>query len=97
MRACIVLERPDLIRDLVRRHDARDWTARGTALAELDRMEPRFSQWLPGREIPERHWLCRLAKKYWFNDFGAYANAPHDIEGKSRQLEAQLHAKSPSR
>jgi hypothetical protein len=36
-------------------------------------MTPRPSQYLPGAEIPEEQWLYRLAKRYWFNDFGAYA------------------------
>ncbi|HWI56290.1 MAG TPA: radical SAM protein, partial [Bacillota bacterium] len=90
MRGCIVLERPDLIRELVRKHSARDSTARGTALAELDQKEPRFSQWLPGLEIRERHWMYRLAKKYWFNDFGAYRNARHDVEGRARELKMKL-------
>jgi hypothetical protein len=38
-------------------------------------MTPRSSQDLPGQEIPERHWAYRLAKRYWFNDFGTYAAA----------------------
>lgn len=75
-RGCIVLERPDLVKALVLKHGARDTTSRGTALAELDAMQPRPSQHLPGREIPESHWMYRLAKKYWFNDFGAYATPP---------------------
>jgi len=95
LRGCIVLERPDLIRELVLRHGARDSTARGAALAELGPMEPRFSQWLPGREIPEKHWFYRLAKKHWFNDFGAYSQARHDVEGKTRELEARLGKGAP--
>ena len=71
-RGCVVLERPDLVRDLVKKHGAKDTTVRGTALAELEAMKPRFSQWLPGEEVPEKHWMYRLAKRYWFNDFGAY-------------------------
>ena len=71
-RGCVVLERPDLVREIVLKHGARDTTARGTALAELEAMTPRSSQWLPGEEIPEKHWMYRLAKKYWFGDFGAY-------------------------
>lgn len=73
-RGCVVLERPDLVRDLVEKHGAKDTTVRGTALKELEAMEPRFSQWLPGEEVPEKHWMYRLAKRYWFNDFGAYQN-----------------------
>ncbi|HXG46474.1 MAG TPA: radical SAM protein [Methylomirabilota bacterium] len=71
-RGCVVLERPDLVKALVVKHGARDTTVRGTALAELEAMTPRFSQWLPGREVPEKHWLYRLAKRHWFADFGAY-------------------------
>ena len=44
---------------------------RGTAMAVLDAMTPRFSQWLPGQETPEQHWMYRWAKNYGFNDFGA--------------------------
>lgn len=71
-RGCVVLERPDLVKELVIKHGARDTTQRKTALAELEAMQPRSSQWLPGDEVPEKHWMYRLAKKYWFSDFGAY-------------------------
>ena len=71
-RGCIVLERPDLVRELVLRHGARDTTQRGTALAEIERLEPRNSQHNPGMEIPEDHWVYRFAKKHWFFGFGAY-------------------------
>ena len=86
-RGCVVLERPDLVKELVLKHGARDTTMRGTALAELEAMEPRFSQWLPGAEIPEQHWMYRWAKKYWFNDFGAYARTGHDAESRARALQ----------
>jgi MoaA/NifB/PqqE/SkfB family radical SAM enzyme len=89
-RGCVVLERPDLVKELVIKHGARDTTQRGTAMAELDAMKPRFSQWLPGEEQPERHWMYRLAKKYWFSDFNAYRNVAHDAEGKARELRAQI-------
>lgn len=89
-RGCVVLERPDLVKEIVIKHNARDTTQRGTAMAELDAMTPRFSQWLPGEEQPERHWMYRLAKKYWFSDFNAYRNVAHDAEGKARALRSQL-------
>jgi MoaA/NifB/PqqE/SkfB family radical SAM enzyme len=76
-RGCIVLERPDLLAELVERHAARDATARGTALAELKRMTVRTSQYNPEHEVPERNWLYRLAKRYWFNDFGVYSGHDH--------------------
>jgi MoaA/NifB/PqqE/SkfB family radical SAM enzyme len=71
-RGCVVLERPDLVKQLVLKHAAADTTSRGTALAELDRMTPRTSQHNPGNEVPEEHWAYRLAKKHWFFGFGAY-------------------------
>lgn len=89
-RGCVILERPDLVKELVHKHGARDTTLRGTALAELDAITPRFSQWLPGEEIPERHWLYRLAKKHWFNDFGAYRHVAHDGADQARRLRRQL-------
>ncbi|MEI6034560.1 MAG: radical SAM/SPASM domain-containing protein [Verrucomicrobiae bacterium] len=71
-RGCIILERPDVVRGLAIKHGARDTTLRGTALAELEAMSPQPSHWVPGQEVPERQWMYRLAKKYWFNSFGAY-------------------------
>lgn len=71
-RGCIVLERPDLVKALAKKHGAEDTTIRQTAVAELDSMVPRTSQHRPGEEIPEKHWMYRLAKKYFFNDFGVY-------------------------
>jgi MoaA/NifB/PqqE/SkfB family radical SAM enzyme len=93
-RGCVIIERPDLVKELVRRHGARDTTLRGTALAELDAMTPRFSQWLPGEEIPEQHWMYRMAKKYWFSDFGAYRNVRHDAADRARQLRSHLDSRT---
>ena len=76
-RGCIVLERPDLLKELVLRHGAKDSTARETALAELDGMSVRPSQYSPGNEIPEKNWFYRFAKKHWFSDFGVYAGQDH--------------------
>ena len=67
-----MLERPDLVRELVLKHGARDTTQRGTAMAEIEAMTPRHSQHNPGHEIPEEHWAYRFAKKHWFFGFGAY-------------------------
>ena len=73
-RGCIILERPDLLKDLAERHGAKDTTIRGEAVQELDEMEIRPSQYNPGNEIRERNLVYRLAKKFWFNDYGAYTN-----------------------
>lgn len=71
-RGCIVLERPDLLKELAMRHGSRDTTDRKEMMAELDSMRPLNSQHNPGNEIPEDHWLYRFAKKHWFFGFGAY-------------------------
>jgi MoaA/NifB/PqqE/SkfB family radical SAM enzyme len=76
-RGCIVLERPDLLRQLVEKHGARDATVRGTAAAELEAMTVRTSQYNPEQAVPEKSWLYRLAKRFWFNDFGVYDGHDH--------------------
>jgi MoaA/NifB/PqqE/SkfB family radical SAM enzyme len=73
-RGCIVLERPDVLKALITKHSARDTTARQAAMAELEAMHQRGSQFDPGHEIPERSFVYRFVKKHFFNDFGAYAN-----------------------
>jgi MoaA/NifB/PqqE/SkfB family radical SAM enzyme len=89
-RGCIVLERPDLLKQLVEKHAARDSTARGTALAELDAMTVRTSQFNPGSEIPEKNWMYRLAKRYWFNDFGVYRGRDHGKASAPAMLQGKL-------
>jgi len=76
-RGCIVLERPDLLNQLVDRHEAKDSTARQTARSELQSMVPRTSQYHPGNEVPEKNWYYRMAKKFLFNDFGVYDGHDH--------------------
>jgi MoaA/NifB/PqqE/SkfB family radical SAM enzyme len=71
-RGCIVLERPDLLKELGERHGAYDTSHRKTMMAELDAMGELNSQHNPGNEIPEDHWMYRFAKKHWFFGFGAY-------------------------
>ncbi len=72
-RGCIVLERPDLLKEIVERHGATDTTIRNTATGELDGLQSRPSQYNPGNEIPEENWIYRFAKKHWFFGFGAYS------------------------
>jgi MoaA/NifB/PqqE/SkfB family radical SAM enzyme len=73
-RGCIVLERPDLVKSLVEKHNAPDTTIRQTALAEVSAMTSRTSQWREEEEIPEGHWMYSLAKRFFYNDFGVYKN-----------------------
>ena len=53
-RGCIVLERPDLLKQLVEKHGARDATVRGTALAELEAMEARTRNTIPAGDSGEK-------------------------------------------
>jgi MoaA/NifB/PqqE/SkfB family radical SAM enzyme len=78
-RGCIVLERPDLLRGLIEKHHADDGTARQTALAELEGMQVRPSQYNPADSIPEKSWAYRIAKRHFFNDFGAYTGHDHSL------------------
>lgn len=76
-RGCIVLERPDLLKQLVEKHAAADGTARRTALSELAAMQVRPSQYNPAEAIPEKSWAYRLAKRWFFNSFGVYDGRDH--------------------
>jgi len=72
-RGCIILERPDILREFADRHHAKDTTARHQAYEELDALKSNPSQYNPGQEIPEKSWVYWLLKKYAFHDYGAYS------------------------
>jgi MoaA/NifB/PqqE/SkfB family radical SAM enzyme len=91
-RGCIVLERPDLLKQLVESHAAADGTARNTALAELESMQVRPSQFNPEEAIPERSLAYRWAKKWFFNSFGVYDGRDH-----SRGSAPAVLARTPER
>jgi MoaA/NifB/PqqE/SkfB family radical SAM enzyme len=91
-RGCIVLERPDLLKALAAKHDAKDSTVRQSAVAELDAMAVRTSQYNPAAQIPEKNWLYRLAKRFWFSDFGAYRGMDHSKESAPALLARQAAA-----
>lgn len=71
-RGCILLERPDVLREFVAAGGARDTSGRSSGLEELAAMIPHPGHHIPGEEIPERAWFYRFAKKHWFFGFGAY-------------------------
>jgi MoaA/NifB/PqqE/SkfB family radical SAM enzyme len=71
-RGCILLERPELIVELKQKYDAADSSGRDTIVEELEKMNVLPSHAMAGREIPERSWFYRFAKKNWFFGFGAY-------------------------
>jgi len=70
-RGCILLEDPAALAQIARDTGARDTSGRDS-YAELARACPCQSHHLSGEEIPEAHWLYRLAKRNWFWGFGAY-------------------------
>jgi hypothetical protein len=71
-RGCILMERPDRMREFMLQQGARDTSGRGTGFDQLASSCCRSSHDMAGAEIPERHWLYRLAKRHWFAGFGTY-------------------------
>jgi MoaA/NifB/PqqE/SkfB family radical SAM enzyme len=71
-RGCVIMERPDLLREFLLQQGARDTSGRGTGLDELAAMTPHTSHHVPGQEIAESDPGYRFAKKHWFFGFGAY-------------------------
>ncbi|MEZ6141048.1 MAG: radical SAM protein [Zavarzinella sp.] len=93
-RGCIVLERPDLLELVIKKHDATDSTARKTAMAELQQMTTKTSQYLPNMEVPEKNILYRIAKRLFFNDFGVYRGHDHSTTSAPGLLKLGSTAKS---
>jgi MoaA/NifB/PqqE/SkfB family radical SAM enzyme len=93
-RGCIVLERPDLLRGLIEKHQAADGTARHTALAELEQMQVRPSQYNPADSIPEKSWAYRIAKRHFYNDFGVYTGQDHSLASAPAVLSRNRTAES---
>ena len=71
-RGCIVLDHPDKLKALAEKHDAADTTIRNSAYEELGALTPKQSQYSPGEEIPEKSFAYKLAKRFFYNDFGVY-------------------------
>jgi MoaA/NifB/PqqE/SkfB family radical SAM enzyme len=71
-KGCIVMEHPGKLAEFIESEDAIDSSGRGTLLQELGCMGACGSHDQPGKEIPERSWAYRFAKKHWFFGFGAY-------------------------
>ena len=71
-RGCILLEKPEVLHRFLVEQEAFDSSGRGTGFEELSRMGPQPGHNMPGREIPEKNWIYRFAKRNWFFGFGAY-------------------------
>jgi hypothetical protein len=66
-------------------------------MQELQAMQARDSQWLPGDEIPEKHWMYRWAKRFFYTDFGVYAHLEnvkpiHDKAGQEKEMLTPHHS-----
>jgi MoaA/NifB/PqqE/SkfB family radical SAM enzyme len=70
-RNCILMDSPQELAAFMREHKAVDSSNRN-AYSELIEREPLVSHDMNGYEIPEKSWLYRLGKKYYFFGFGAY-------------------------
>jgi len=69
---CILLDKPEELNRLVNDSKAYDSSKRNTAIKELNEMTKRAGHHIPGKEIPEKSWVYRFAKKNYFFGFGAY-------------------------
>ncbi len=71
-RGCILMDAPEVLRELAAAEGVRDSSGRNFVASELGAMKPIPSHHLPGKELPEKSWFYRFAKKHWFFGFGAY-------------------------
>lgn len=71
-RGCLLLEDPDYLKSLLIELGAKDSSKRNSAYEELSKMSICAGHHMPGKEIAEKSWLYRFAKKNWFFGFGAY-------------------------
>lgn len=69
---CILLDKPEALTSMITDLKAYDSSKRESAFNELNNMETLAGHHIPGKEIPEKSWMYRFAKKNWFFGFGAY-------------------------
>jgi MoaA/NifB/PqqE/SkfB family radical SAM enzyme len=69
-KGCVILENPQELVSYISDNGCTDVSGRD-ALAEINRITPRHSHHLPGKEIPEDYWVYKLAKKNVFFGMGA--------------------------
>lgn len=71
-RGCVLMEKPQALQQFLEQHQAYDCSGRNCGMNEIAARKPMLCHHLPGQEIPEKNWLYRFAKKYWFFGFGTY-------------------------
>ncbi len=69
---CILLDDPVALAKFVNENGAYDSSKRESALQELMEMQKLPGHHIPNKEIPEKSWMYRFAKRNWFFGFGAY-------------------------
>ncbi|BAX82125.1 radical SAM protein [Labilibaculum antarcticum] len=69
---CILLDNPQELHTILKDVNAYDSSKRSSSFEELNKMKPCAGHHIPGKEIPEKSWVYRFAKKYSFFGFGAY-------------------------
>ncbi|MDM8160843.1 radical SAM protein [Labilibaculum sp. K2S] len=69
---CILLDNPQELHTILKGVNAYDSSKRSSSFEELNKMKPCAGHHIPGKEIPEKSWVYRFAKKYSFFGFGAY-------------------------
>jgi hypothetical protein len=69
-KGCVILEHPQELASYIKDHGAKDYSSRDM-FAELSSIQPRSSQHLPGREIPEASPMYHILKKNVFFGMGA--------------------------
>lgn len=71
-RGCLLLEDPKALNNLLMKLGAKDSSQRNVGYDELKVMHKNSGHNVPGKEIPEKSWIYKVAKKYWFFGFGVY-------------------------
>lgn len=71
-RGCVLMEYPHELKNFLEINHVYDCSGRNCGMDELARRSSMICHHLPGKEIPEKNWLYRYAKKYWFFGFGTY-------------------------
>jgi hypothetical protein len=69
---CIILNNPARLHAILKDLGATDTSGRNSAFAELQNMTKKPCHHIPGKEIPEKSFFYRLAKKFSFFGFSAY-------------------------
>lgn len=71
-RGCILMDNPQLMAQLIQRHEVQETTSRATAMSEYAAMYPVPGHDMGDEAIPEKSAPYRWLKKHYFFGFGAY-------------------------